>query len=275
MFAHNRCSSHFALLHLAQYLKSRQRLAACSWHQRHPHQLQEHMLVCFVGWTHAMRLQETMYADVYQDVGGQLTPEEAAAVARWRAATGGAAAQQAAAAAEPWVTEQQLKETGMLDNPYYVQVRVTPALKAGALRIVLSCITFSALHRFGRRQVLGPCSERLQCCVDSVCVLTAVGCLPYTKHARMYKCTPTKWFSYTVEGNVRHMTPLSTRHCFVPLQMLHSQVGLGGTEYGRFGTRIQKQMTKAFFPRIHEALKPVAEANLGMSEEEIDEEGEC
>jgi hypothetical protein len=53
------------------------------------------------------------------------------------------------------------------------------------------------------------------------------------------------------------------------------QVRLGGTEYGRFGTRVQKQMTKLFFPRIHEALKPVAEANLGMSEEEIDEEGEC
>ncbi|WIA42741.1 hypothetical protein OEZ86_008684 [Tetradesmus obliquus] len=44
-----------------------------------------------------------VYADLYQAFGGQLTPAEAAAVARWRAATAGAAAQQAAAAAEPWV----------------------------------------------------------------------------------------------------------------------------------------------------------------------------
>lgn len=69
-------------------------------------------------------MQETLYADVYQELGGQLTAAEGAAVARWRAATGGAAAQQAAAAAEPWVTEQQLQETGMLDNPYHVQVTV-------------------------------------------------------------------------------------------------------------------------------------------------------
>jgi hypothetical protein len=65
-----------------------------------------------------------MYADVYQDAGGQLTFDEAAAVARWRAATGteAAAQQAAAAAAEPWVTEQQLQESGMLDRPYYVPV---------------------------------------------------------------------------------------------------------------------------------------------------------
>ena len=70
-------------------------------------------------------MQETLYADVYQELGGQLTAAEAAAVARWRAATGGAAAQQAAAAAaEPWVTEQQLQDSGMLDNPYHVQVTV-------------------------------------------------------------------------------------------------------------------------------------------------------
>jgi hypothetical protein len=67
-------------------------------------------------------LQQTLFADVYQEVEGQLTAAEAAAVARWQAATGGAAAQQAAAAAEPWVTEQQLRQTGMLRNPYHVQV---------------------------------------------------------------------------------------------------------------------------------------------------------
>uniref|UniRef100_A0A383W015 Uncharacterized protein n=1 Tax=Tetradesmus obliquus TaxID=3088 RepID=A0A383W015_TETOB len=104
---------------------------------------------------------ETLYADVYQECGGQLTAAEAAAVTRWRAATGGAAALQAAAAAEPWVTQQQLQESGMLDNPYHVQVE------------------------------------------------------------------------------------------------------LGHTEYGRFGSRLQKQITKAFFPRIHAALKPLAAEELG------------
>ncbi|WIA42742.1 hypothetical protein OEZ86_008685 [Tetradesmus obliquus] len=111
---------------------------------------------------------ETLYADVYQECGGQLTAAEAAAVARWRAATGGAAAQQAAAAAEPWVTERQLQESGMLDNPYHVQVE------------------------------------------------------------------------------------------------------LGHTEYGRFGSRLLKQITKAFFPRIHAALKPLAAEETSMGEQEID-----
>lgn len=58
---------------------------------------------------------------MYQEVGGQLSTDEAAALQRWRAATGGAA--QAANSDEPWVTEQQLQEAGLLDNPYYVQVQ--------------------------------------------------------------------------------------------------------------------------------------------------------
>uniref|UniRef100_A0A383W025 Uncharacterized protein n=1 Tax=Tetradesmus obliquus TaxID=3088 RepID=A0A383W025_TETOB len=69
--------------------------------------------------------QETLYADLYQEAGGQLSAAEAAAVARWRAATGGAAVLQAAAAAEPWVTEQQLQDSGLLDNPSYVQMKLT------------------------------------------------------------------------------------------------------------------------------------------------------
>lgn len=56
---------------------------------------------------------------------------------------------------------------------------------------------------------------------------------------------------------------------------MHIQVELGGTEYGRYGTRIQKKITKAFFPRIHAALKPVADADLGMRKQEVDRDGEC
>eukprot|EP00775_Hariotina_reticulata_P008054 gene8054-8249_t len=66
----------------------------------------------------------TFYADLYQEAGGQLKPEEAAALRRWRQAT--AAQQQrnqqpAAEDRQPWVTVQQLQESGMMDCPNYVQ----------------------------------------------------------------------------------------------------------------------------------------------------------
>jgi hypothetical protein len=67
---------------------------------------------------------KSTFADLYEEAGGQLTTAEAAAVQRWRTATqqqpGAAAA--AAAGEEPWVTEDQLQATGMLDDPYHVQV---------------------------------------------------------------------------------------------------------------------------------------------------------
>ena len=40
-----------------------------------------------------------------------------------RAAAAAGASASHAIGKEPWVTEQQLSDTGMLDDPYYVQVR--------------------------------------------------------------------------------------------------------------------------------------------------------
>jgi hypothetical protein len=224
-----------------------------------------------------MCLQETMYADVFQDVGGRLTPEEAAAVARWRAATGGAAAQQAAAAAaEPWVTEQQLRETGMLNDPYYVQVWNAAvhnylhhsAAPGGAVR--LRRLDLLVIKGSGRGRAAAGCNAEL-ICVHGV---TAAGCLPQPSVSTcMYKHAPTAscwWWC-----SVSHMTYSCTHNCIVLLgATLRTQVKLGGTEYGRYGRRIQKQMTKAFFPRIHEALKPVADADVGRFRHEIDRDGE-
>lgn len=67
--------------------------------------------------------QTTFYADIWQEAGGQLSPAEAAALQRWKTAKQQqAAAAGSAAEEEPWVTDQQLAETGMLDDPYHVQV---------------------------------------------------------------------------------------------------------------------------------------------------------
>jgi hypothetical protein len=53
------------------------------------------------------------------------------------------------------------------------------------------------------------------------------------------------------------------------------QVELGATEYGCFGTRLLKQITKVFFPRIHAALKPLAEEQCGMRGEDVNHAGGC
>lgn len=63
--------------------------------------------------------------------------------------------------------------------------------------------------------------------------------------------------------------------CTNTVGMLATQVELGHTEYGRFGSRLQKQITKAFFPRIHAALKPLAAEETSMGEQEGDHDGGC
>jgi hypothetical protein len=52
-----------------------------------------------------------------------------------------------------------------------------------------------------------------------------------------------------------------------------TQVKLGGSEYGRYGTRIHKAITKSFYPRIYSALKPLADEGVGMRDVEIDRDG--
>jgi hypothetical protein len=62
----------------------------------------------------------TFPADVWQEAGGQLTPQEAAGLQRWRDAT--AANAQHPANTGPWVTKEDLEAAGLIDEPYHVQV---------------------------------------------------------------------------------------------------------------------------------------------------------
>jgi hypothetical protein len=72
--------------------------------------------VCGVAWS----FQTTFPADVWQEAGGQLTPQEAAGLQRWRDAT--AANAQHPANTGPWVTKEDLEAAGLIDEPYHVQV---------------------------------------------------------------------------------------------------------------------------------------------------------
>ena len=74
------------------------------------------MHVCGVAWS----FQTTFPADVWQEAGGQLTPQEAAGLQRWRDAT--AANAQHPADTGPWVTKEDLEAAGLIDEPYHVQV---------------------------------------------------------------------------------------------------------------------------------------------------------
>ncbi len=41
---------------------------------------------------------------------------------------------------------------------------------------------------------------------------------------------------------------------------------MGGTEYGKYTSRLYKGITKAFFPRTYEALKPLQEEDYEEDE---------
>jgi hypothetical protein len=75
---------------------------------------------------YAWLLQTTFYADIWQEAGGQLRPDELAALQRWCNAT--AIDTQHAGEAGPWVTTEDLRKCGLIDNPYHVQVCLSPCL---------------------------------------------------------------------------------------------------------------------------------------------------